>query len=477
MEGAAKRSIQGLTLSDANYYSAVEILEQRFGKPQQIISAYMEELLKLPSCSGTERLTSLRFVYDKVSAHVRGLSSLGVNSDQYGGLLIPVIMSKLPEEIRVRVARETTSAVWKIEELLEIIKQEVEARKVSQSVKINEERKPSVNQHRYPKPPTASSLVSQEDPPKKPHQVRCVYCNELHYSASCEKVTTPNDRRSILIESKRCFKCLMPGHHLNECKYPRGCRNCGGRHHQSICFRSRGPIQNETSNEESSGLASTTTQLTNATANNVKAKGSVLLQTATAIATNEDRSKSVTVRILFDNGSQRSYVTDNIKSKLELKPTSTETLRLNTFGETAYRNQRCQVVTLPLRNNNNEYVEISALNFPVICSPLPKRVDVNEYPHLQDLELADRSEIGQDTIDILIGSDYYWDIVTGESIRGEIGPAAVNSKFGWLLSRPTNSSTYETNVVSNLIISGEAFLNETNETDEIKNMLKTFWET
>ena len=51
------------------------------------------------------------------------------------------------------MARETTRAVWKIEELLEIIKQlEVEAREASQSVKINEERitKPPVNQHRYP---------------------------------------------------------------------------------------------------------------------------------------------------------------------------------------------------------------------------------------------------------------------------------------------------------------------------------------
>ena len=127
----------------------------------------MEELLKLPSCSGTKRSTSLRFVYDKVSVHVRGLSALGVSSDQYGGLLIPVIMSKLPEEIRVRVARETTSAVWKIEELLKIIKQEVEAREVSQSVKITEDRnpKPPLHQHRYQKPPTTSSLVSKEDLP------------------------------------------------------------------------------------------------------------------------------------------------------------------------------------------------------------------------------------------------------------------------------------------------------------------------
>jgi hypothetical protein len=202
------------------------------------------------------------------------------------------------------------------------------------------------------------------------------------------------------------------------------------------------------------------------------------LQTATAIATSEDRSKSVPVRILFDNGSQRSYVTDHVKAKLGLTATSTETLHLNTFGENAYRKQKCEVVTLPLRSNNDVYVEISALNFPVICSPLPKRVEISKYPHLQDLELADRSEIGQDSIDILIGSDHYWDFVTGESIRGEFGPIAINSTFGWLLSGPTNvqEALHDSRVTSNLIISGEPF-NETSETDKITNMLRDFWET
>ena len=138
LEGVAKQSIQGLTLLDANYDSAAEILKQRFAKPQQIISAHMEELLKLSTCLGTKCLTSLRFVYDKVSEHVQGLPALGVNSDQLGSLLILVITSKLPEEIRVRVARKK-NAIWKIEELLEIIKQEVETREVSQGVKINEE--------------------------------------------------------------------------------------------------------------------------------------------------------------------------------------------------------------------------------------------------------------------------------------------------------------------------------------------------
>ena len=480
LEGPASRAIQGLTLSILNYDSAVEILEERFGKPQQIISAHMDEILKVqPSTS--DHPASLRFMYDKLSVHVRGLSSLGVSSDQYGSLLIQIVMSKLPNAIRLEIARKATSDVWKIEDLLDTIKKEIEAREASESVNVSEDKRKPPNhtqQQKNSRPsPTASTLFSKQDQWNKTTQIRCVYCNDLHYSSSCNKVTNPNDRRSILIESKRCFNCLSQRHHVRECKSTKNCRNCGGNgHHQSICF---GPREVQESNERrSDGSKDVTVSGSTVTATStVKTKGNILLQTATAIATNEDRSKSVPVRILFDNGSQRSYVTDNLKSKLGLKPSSFETLHLNTFGENAYRKQKCQVVTLPLRNNENEYLEIQALNFPVICSPLPKSVDINNYPYLQDLELADRSE-SQGSIDILIGSDHYWDFVTGESIRGESGPTAVKSKFGWLLSGPTHSSSYETKVVSNLIISGKPFsLNEVNENDEIVDMLKTFWET
>ena len=48
LEGPAARSIQGLALSSANYEAAVGILQMRFGKTQQIISAHMDDLLKLP---------------------------------------------------------------------------------------------------------------------------------------------------------------------------------------------------------------------------------------------------------------------------------------------------------------------------------------------------------------------------------------------------------------------------------------------
>ena len=52
LEGQALRSIKGLAITEDNYQSAVHILQERFGKSQQIISAHMDELLKIPPCVG-----------------------------------------------------------------------------------------------------------------------------------------------------------------------------------------------------------------------------------------------------------------------------------------------------------------------------------------------------------------------------------------------------------------------------------------
>ena len=42
LEGRALRAVQGLTVSEDNYEA---------GKPQQIISAHMDELMKIPPCT------------------------------------------------------------------------------------------------------------------------------------------------------------------------------------------------------------------------------------------------------------------------------------------------------------------------------------------------------------------------------------------------------------------------------------------
>ena len=134
LEGQAARAIQGLTRTDANYNSAIEILHKRFGRIQNIISTHMDEMLKISACVN-DKVSQLRLVYDKFSVNIRGLESLGVSTDQYGSLLVPVIMSKLPHEVRVQVARNTANEVWKMSDLLEVIRHEVDAREISEGVK------------------------------------------------------------------------------------------------------------------------------------------------------------------------------------------------------------------------------------------------------------------------------------------------------------------------------------------------------
>ena len=203
-------------------------------------------------------------------------------------------------------------------------------------------------------------------------------------------------------------------------------------------------------------------------------KGTVLLQTASAIARNEDSTKSTRVKILFDNESQRSYVTDNLKSRLGLKSMKKEMLHLNTFREKTFRKQKCDVLTLPLEDVNEETSRVCVLSFPTICSPLPSRVDANNYPHLHGLKLTDYSD-SEDSIDFLIGSDYYWDI--SEIVRGDFGPTAVNSKFGWLLSGPTESVINQETTMTNLTIAGNSNSLFDYTQDALVDTLKQFWET
>ena len=54
-------------------------------------------------------------------------------------------------------------------------------------------------------------------------------------------------------------------------------------------------------------------------------------------------------------------------------------------------------------------------------------------------------------MDILIGSDQSWQIVTGEVKRGESGPTALCTKLGWVLSGPIESSTCDCDPSVNLV--------------------------
>ena len=171
-------------MSESNYQAAVEILHERFGKMQQIISAHMGELLKLPTCTW-HKPGELRIIYDKIKINVRGLESLAVKAEQYGSFLIPMIMSRLPAEVRLHVARVSTKDVWEINQLLKVIQAEVEPREMSDTMKIQDKKgtETTPTPKRGFSPGTANSLLARSGDGSGIH---CAFCNGEHYSSACE---------------------------------------------------------------------------------------------------------------------------------------------------------------------------------------------------------------------------------------------------------------------------------------------------
>ena len=62
---------------------------------------------------------------------------MGIGSDQYGSMLIPIIMLKLPGDVRLRIAKESREDVWNLDELMGVISTEVEAQEASDGVRMN----------------------------------------------------------------------------------------------------------------------------------------------------------------------------------------------------------------------------------------------------------------------------------------------------------------------------------------------------
>ena len=206
--------------------------------------------------------------------------------------------------------------------------------------------------------PTANALVAGSQ------NIQCVYCKGNHFSASYQVVKTVEERKVILIRDGRCFVCLKPQHCAQNCDSNKKCRKCNRRHHQSLCDQSKKTnLKNPKDQKE---VSSTNTS------NSVKDKKTVLLQTAKAVACDMGESNKVTVRILFDSGSQRSYVTESLKHRLKLVAVKKEKLHLNTFGDDCFKSRECEVVRVKLtKPGMNEAIVIDVLSFSTICTPLP----------------------------------------------------------------------------------------------------------
>lgn len=364
-----------------------------------IISFLVKSVIKMDAKS-VVNASSLRDLYDTFMNRTRALEALGEDPMSHGCILLPLFETKLPPQLLEKwelTLADTQEDEIGLELFFKFLNRQVvskEAGERSSNGNItpgnhsSDKSKENLRKSSSPKMGgenemyTASALLGETRPPTQPN---CNFCKADHDSQNCPMFNEKSldGRWKLVQENKLCFNCLKPSNHKHFsriCRHPKcSVANCGHRHHWLLHGQQSVVTPRHLSNTSLSGLASTKPALP---------MRETLLQTA--LARLIVKGQEMTVRVLLDSGSQRSYIRKNIAEALDLQGPS-ELLSVTTLGgETSEtkRFQRVKFTLSPIKGDSK--VEIEALSISKICNPLgPVQMDFHKNSHLQGLTLAD----------------------------------------------------------------------------------------
>ena len=286
LAGEAEKCIEGIPLSDDNYTKAFSLLQERYGNKQLIIMSHVKKLLRLEKVGTGRNTNDLRNLYDQVEIHVRSLSSLNVKSEQYGPMLIPIILERLPDDIKLEISRKLGNDSWCIDEFMKKLKLEISARESCNFMKPVLEREEWKRGRQ-----TTETLMTGA------HVLVCAFYLKNHYHDKCTVVTDPEERKDIVKKKRLCYRCMSKSHNIKFCKSKKNCYHChSASHHSAICLKSSKKDDKVLKNGDVEG------EHVKQSNNLVGSRTAVLLQTASGIVSDNLAKRSATVKIVLDSG-------------------------------------------------------------------------------------------------------------------------------------------------------------------------------
>ncbi|XP_035233134.1 uncharacterized protein LOC118204951 [Stegodyphus dumicola] len=414
---------------------------------------------------------------------------MNVVSETYGSLLCPILLKLIPSEITLEYSRSRNSdQTWNVNELKEFIRKEIESRE--RATQLNESRETKTkhraemihnwrhksNDRLHSAHDNANNKRSKQFERSSPKTYeyaapvassKCIYCDELHDSERCE-IKTVEEKRNILKSQARCFLCLkLSISKIKHCKERKMCEICKEKHNRSICF------QLETKSEEKRGSCRQfhpVKKMFQISQLKTETFRSALLQTCTVmIRPFSEKDNLEPVRILLDNGSMRSFIIRDISEKCKLPVIRKETLSVFAFGVNQATEQTYNVVKVKLENRSKpslnieiealETNQIYATNLPFPDIPVSK---INK--DIVGLQLADSYEFCDKNIAVLIGADYYHEVITSRLKRFKNKLIFSETIFGWCLQGRTDSNGKLLNM--DIIVDDKL----------VSTQLKQFWE-
>ncbi len=508
VKGAAASVFHGLSVSEASYEAAKAALEKRYGNTIAVIEQLMGDLEGLPTVKKREDIDNCIALHDKVRKVVRLLDDLGEPRESYDARARRNVLSALPFELKIewQSMSENKSLIGLLKTLDDYISKLQQCGLKPKEVQPEPKGKQKSQDKTKETNKESSNVVTMTTSAKPKRGDPCVMCGGTNHASFKCRTGSYDDR--VKKASGRCYVCLGEGHIAVNCTIKVPCYYCKKTGHcQALCRQEKKtkPAKKESSTGSTAGatggessslerkdheaksdesssrkrltsLVVVTTRVNPMTGELLARAGIVLLPTATVIIIGPYGLRRRCL-CLFDTGSQRSFISKALANELQLIELSKEDLTISSFGDMQVTSNQTSVRLIRIRGSYRDAKEyyLPALERDEIVSldsytptALGRQMTREGRILADDRYRSNTTELLK--VELLIGSDIYWQLVSSETRTDGRGLTAIDSRFGWLISGAVDDRAAPTVVAVNTVTTDDP-----DELDNIEFDLSMFW--
>jgi hypothetical protein len=221
--GDAERLIRHLSLTERNYTTAWNMLEERFNNKRVLSTALIQRLLDQPTTTGNDA-NSVKAMHDNIKETLSALNNIGIPTDQWDPLLLCILTKKMDRQNHVLYEQsiQNTRQNQSICEFLAFLEQRFLTLE-------------AINTEKYKvKHNTCASVGAEQN-------FICYFCKKPNHSIfKCNDFLkrTAAERLNWVQRQKLCAKCFRSEHATSSCSR-RDCFKCNKKHNTLLHLESK----------------------------------------------------------------------------------------------------------------------------------------------------------------------------------------------------------------------------------------------
>ncbi|RLU26233.1 hypothetical protein DMN91_000026 [Ooceraea biroi] len=364
ISGDAAKIIESIELTEQNYTTAWELLQQRYDDPRSLKKKHIQCLFMMPIVA-KESAKALRDLIDHTSRHLRVLKVLGLPIDSWDELIMHMMETRFDvKTLRAWEEEVESKDEAKLDDMIEFLKRKCQTlERIESRVSDRNEKSLKESDQRTKGAIGSKSHLSTKN------------------SASQKAVLTAS------INSGMIKTCKMGN-----------CRECAGRHNTLCHLPQDNKIVAKSDVAESQGITDSEPIKSVAVHASSNLRGrQVIMATATVEATRRNGS-STSIRVLLDSANEANFITQAAHNKLGLKRNRISEIVTGLNGTASKIENVCEV-HVKSRHSNFE-INTQCLIVPKITKTLPS-MEINrsklQIPKPDKLDLEQGQLVLQNT--------------------------------------------------------------------------------